>query len=119
MWLTHGAALLAGFILGLITFAYLLARMQADLSGAFNTSPGIPKMAKKRKFQLVDEWRNAWRWFSMNCMAGAIAVQVTWASLDAEQRASLPPYSATAVTVALLVMGVIGRMVKQKEPPSP
>jgi len=115
IWATHGAALFVGFVLGLVVFAYLLALMQADLNQTFTTSPERITMPRKRKFQLVDGWRNAWRWISVNCMAGAVAVQVTWASLDAEQRAALPSYSATVVTVVLLVLGIIGRMTKQKE----
>lgn len=110
-------AIVGGFIAGVVLFAYFLAQMQANLNGAFIQSPEVCKMVKKKKFELVENWRQAWRWISVNCMVVAIAVQGTWASLEADQRASIPGWAVTALTIALLGLGVIGRLVKQPEPP--
>lgn len=106
-----------GLVAGIVLFAYFLARMQANLNGAVHNSPEVCNMVKKKKFELVENWRQAWRWISMNCMVVAIAVQGTWASLEADQRASIPGWAVTALTISLLGLGVVGRLVKQPEPP--
>ena len=71
------------------------------------------------KIQLVEGWRNAWRWTSINCMVVAGALQGTWLVLDADQRSSLPPYSVTVLTIVVLIAGVAGRLIKQPAPPCP
>lgn len=71
------------------------------------------------KFELVENWRSAWRWVSVNCMVLAGALQGTWLVLDHDQRASLPPYSVTVLTIAVLAAGVAGRLVKQQPPACP
>ena len=68
------------------------------------------------KIQLVEGWRHAWRWTSVNCMVLAGALQGGWLVLDADQRASLPPYSITVLTIVVLVAGVAGRLIKQPPP---
>ena len=71
------------------------------------------------KLELVEGWRNAWRWTSMNCMVLAGALQGTWLVLDADQRATLPHYSVTALTIVVLIAGVAGRLIKQPAPCPP
>lgn len=66
-----------------------------------------------KKITLVSNWRQAPRWLSVKCMAAAGALQGGWLMLDAEQRASLPAGTATYVTLALLALGVAGRLVDQ------
>ena len=71
------------------------------------------------KLELVDDWRRAWRWVSINCMVLAGAVQGAWLVLDADQRAALPPYTATVVTIVVLAAGVAGRLIRQTPPACP
>lgn len=61
----------------------------------------------------VENARNAWRWFSVQAMALAVALQVTWANLPPEMKASIPPQWVTYGTVALMVLGIVGRLVAQ------
>lgn len=68
----------------------------------------------KRKIELVPDWRKAWRWVSVNCMVLAGTVQVTWASLPDDMRASIPQWALAGLTVAILVIGVLGRLTQQK-----
>lgn len=63
--------------------------------------------------KLVDDWRNARKWISVNCMALAATIQTTWALIPADMKTSISPDWITRATVALLVLGVIGRVVQQ------
>lgn len=65
------------------------------------------------KFELVEDWRNAWRWLSVNCMVLAAALQGAWLYVPEDMKASIPPHITSSVTVALLIIGVIGRLKKQ------
>lgn len=63
--------------------------------------------------RLVDDFKSAWRWFSVQAMALAIAVQGAWEVLPPDMKAGIPPKLVTYVTLGLLVLGVAGRLVKQ------
>lgn len=63
--------------------------------------------------KLVDDWRRAWRWFSMQCMTLAGVVQGAWAAMPDDMRDSVPPNAVTILTISLLALGIVGRLVKQ------
>ena len=63
--------------------------------------------------KLVSDWRRVWRYYSTQAMAVAATVQLTWAQLPDDMRASVPPHLVSYATGALLVLGVIGRLVDQ------
>jgi hypothetical protein len=63
--------------------------------------------------KLLPDWRRSWRWFSVQAMALALAVQGAWAALTPDQVAALPDWTVQAVTGAVLVLGIIGRLVAQ------
>lgn len=68
--------------------------------------------------KLVENAKTAWRWFSVQAMALATAIQLTWAMLDTDMR-SVIPYQETvvpALTGTLLVLGIVGRLYKQELP---
>lgn len=69
-------------------------------------------MTKYILSKLLDDWKQGWRWFSVQSMILAAALQGVWCTLDASQKAALEPYQAP-ITLAVLVLGVIGRLVKQ------
>ena len=66
---------------------------------------------------LVDNWRNCWRWFSTQAMVLAGAIQGSWLFVPDDLRSTIPPQWLQGITIALMVMGVAGRLVKQKETP--
>lgn len=68
--------------------------------------------------KLVENVKEAWRWFSIQAMALATAIQATWAMLDADMRAVVPYNDVVvpALTGLLLVFGIVGRVVKQDLP---
>jgi len=71
------------------------------------------------KFNLVDDWRDAWKWISLNCMVAAGAIQGAWLYIPDDLKQSLPPHLVSGITVALLALGVAGRLKKQEKPPCP
>lgn len=66
-----------------------------------------------KKIELVPEWKQCWKWLSMNCMAIALAVQGGWVAVPEDMRNAIPHQIANGVTIALLVFGIVGRLVKQ------
>lgn len=65
--------------------------------------------------RLIEDWKQAWKWVSVNCMAAALAVQGAWLFIPDDMRSSLPPDLVKKITIALLIVGIIGRLFKQKD----
>ena len=63
---------------------------------------------------LVDEWKSAWRWFSVQSMALAAVLLSAWQTLPEELQQSLPRWLPHWLAVSLLLLGIAGRLVKQK-----
>ena len=63
--------------------------------------------------QLVKNWKDGWRWFS-NVAFTAIAV-VNSAPLPPELIDAMPDNIRVHVTVALAVVGVVGRFIDQSK----
>jgi hypothetical protein len=65
------------------------------------------------KFELVDDWKNVHKWVSTQCMSLAAAIQGTWLYIPEDMRQAIPSKLVTGVTIGLMVLGVVGRVVKQ------
>ena len=65
--------------------------------------------------KLVDDAGKAWKWFSMQALALAAAIQTVWISLPPDVQARVPEEWVSYGTVAVLILGGIGRLVKQGE----
>lgn len=63
--------------------------------------------------KLIDNWKQAPRMFSMWAYAAASAIQGAWLMLDEAQRASLKGEWVAGITIAIVVLGAIGRLVQQ------
>ncbi len=59
--------------------------------------------------KLVDNWKSAWRWFSVQ----AIALAAIWETIPLEAKAVLEPSTQSWITLGLLVAAGIGRMIDQ------
>lgn len=66
--------------------------------------------------KLVPEARKAWRWFSVQAMAWALAIQGAWATVPEDMKASVPAGLVHWLTIGLLALGIAGRLVKQGRP---
>ncbi len=65
--------------------------------------------------RLVENWKGAWRWFSLQAMALVVAVQGAWAAMPDDLKTHFPAWLVTAVSVGLLLLGIGGRLVKQNK----
>jgi hypothetical protein len=62
---------------------------------------------------LIRNWRESWRFFSMQAFALAGAIQTTWLSVPAEQQALVPVEWVMYATVLCVALGAIGRVTIQ------
>ncbi len=63
--------------------------------------------------KLVRNWKHAWKWISMWCMGAAGALEAAWLAVPQHLLKDIPDEYKMAVTIALLVLGFVGRMVDQ------
>lgn len=66
--------------------------------------------------KLVDDWKDAWKWISVNCMIIATAIQGAWMYIPDDMRTAIPSGIVNIVTLILLAAGIAGRLVKQGTP---
>ena len=64
--------------------------------------------------QLIPNWRQAWRMFSVQAMTLAGALQGAWLAIPPDLKAHVPDGLVYVVTLAILALGVIGRLVVQR-----
>jgi hypothetical protein len=65
--------------------------------------------------RLVEEWKSAWRWFSLQAMALTAAIQAAWGAMPDDLKQHFPAKAVSAVSIALLLLGIGGRLLKQKK----
>jgi hypothetical protein len=61
----------------------------------------------------VENAKQAWKWFSVQAMVWAAAIQSAWELAPSDMKSNFTPTQVYMVTVTLLVLGIIGRLVKQ------
>lgn len=64
--------------------------------------------------RLVPQWRRCLRMFSIQAMVLAGAIQGAWVALPAEMKAAVSDDWLRYITIALMVAGVVGRLVVQE-----
>jgi hypothetical protein len=62
---------------------------------------------------LVANWRKAWRWFSVQAMVLAAAIQGAWLAMPPDLRAAVPENLVMYGTIAVVVLGIVGRLIPQ------
>ena len=60
--------------------------------------------------RLIDNWKEAWRWASVRCMALTVAVLGTWQAIPDDLKVGIPQGWIHAIAAALLVLGMLGRI---------
>lgn len=65
--------------------------------------------------KLVSNWKQAWKWFSMQSMVLSTGLLGGWQALPADLKALIPASYAMGVAMAILVLGAIGRLVDQSK----
>ena len=64
--------------------------------------------------KLVEDWKQAWRWISVNCMVLASVLQGAWLYVPEDLRQSLPHGIVHILTIAILALGVVGKEKREK-----
>lgn len=63
--------------------------------------------------RLIPNWRRAWRMFSVQAQALAVAVLGGWQALPDDLRATIPPWAVVTLASVLLLAGIVGRLIDQ------
>jgi len=63
--------------------------------------------------KLIPNWKQSWRMFSMQAMTIATAIQGAWLAVPDDMKAGIDPALVNGACMALLVLGIVGRLVKQ------
>lgn len=66
--------------------------------------------------KLVDDWKSAWRWFSMHALVLAGIIPTVWAELPPYLKTAIPPGAMGTITAVIAACGVVGRLVNQSKP---
>ena len=69
--------------------------------------------------KIIEDWKSCWRWLSVQAMVLAGAVQGAWAFIPDDLKSSMPHGIVQGATIALLVLGVAGRLVDQSKKDAP
>jgi len=64
--------------------------------------------------KLIENWRQAWRFLSVQAMTLAIALQGVWLNLPDDLRVHLPDRVAMYVSAGVLILGLFGRLFQQR-----
>ena len=65
--------------------------------------------------KFVENAKQSWKWFSMQAMTLAGALQGTWVTIPDDLKSSVPSNLVHYITLALVIAGIVGRLVKQDE----
>lgn len=66
--------------------------------------------------KLVDDAKQAWRWFSMWALGVLAALPLVWAELPPETHALIPDAVRPWIITAVALAGIAGRLVRQGGP---
>jgi hypothetical protein len=69
-----------------------------------------------KRLHLIPDWKQAWRWFSVQASFLNMAFLATWALLPPRFQNAIPEEWVFGIAIGLLVLGVAGRVVDQTKP---
>jgi len=69
--------------------------------------------------KLIDEWKHCWKWLSIQFPAVNVAFLSTWAMLPPKFQDAIPLSWVIGIAVAMIVLGMIGRLVDQQPKDKP
>jgi len=62
---------------------------------------------------MIQNWRESWRFFSMQAFALAGAIQTAWLTVPPEMQALVPVEWVMIATIVCVALGAIGRLTIQ------
>jgi phosphoribosylformylglycinamidine (FGAM) synthase-like enzyme len=69
--------------------------------------------------KLINEWRKCWKFFSVQANALGGAITVGYVSLYDKLKDNFPAKYMVAITAAVFILGIIGRLVSQQPKDKP
>lgn len=65
--------------------------------------------------KLIDDWRSAWKYFSVHALLIAGVLPSVWATLPPDLKAYIPPSIMALITAVIAVSGIVGRLTDQSK----
>lgn len=69
--------------------------------------------------RFVPDWKQAWKWFSMQVYAVIFALPIVWMGLPPDVKAMVPDGWEPWIFVVLAIAGGLGRVIDQNLPKTP
>ncbi|QDX29542.1 DUF7940 domain-containing protein [Dickeya poaceiphila] len=63
--------------------------------------------------KIIEDWKQAWRWFSVHALAISGAIPAMWVSLPDEFKTAIPAGAMSIITAVVAVAGIVGRVIQQ------
>jgi hypothetical protein len=67
--------------------------------------------------KLIQNWKEAWKMYSVQALAVIAALPIIWASLPDEWKAEVPSEWVKALVVVVAIAGILGRIIDQPNIP--
>lgn len=65
--------------------------------------------------QLVDDWKSAWRWASVQIQTGVVALAAGWAMFPQEWKDAIPKWALVACAAAFGFATITGRVLMKTD----
>lgn len=65
------------------------------------------------KLQLVRNWRQGWRMFSVQANAIGSSLSIGYATMYEQLKDNFPPRYMIGITAAVFILGFVGRLIQQ------
>ena len=65
------------------------------------------------KPELISNWQDCWRWFSVQANSIGIAISSTYAIMYDQLKETIPANYMAAATAIVFLLGIIGRIANQ------
>jgi len=66
-----------------------------------------------QNWKLIENWKSAWRWFSVQALVVLAALPVIWTTLPDDLKADVPQSWVKWIMMIVAIGGLAGRFVQQ------
>jgi uncharacterized membrane protein len=64
--------------------------------------------------KLIEDWKQAWTWFSVHALAILAILPMVWLNLPADVKTYIPTKYGLIVVMLVAIGGIAGRVIDQK-----
>lgn len=69
-----------------------------------------------RKVKMVSNWKQSWKWFSVQAFALLAAAPAAWLMMPEDWRSAVPDEWKAVACMIVAGIGIVGRVVSQAKP---